>query len=475
MKRFFIIIVCLVLNMLFNIGFSQNSKSDNRPNIIVIMTDQHQALGLSCAGNPDLSTPNLDKLAASGIRFTRSYVTSPLCTPSRSSIFTGKLPHTLNIFSNTKGENEMSNENRLAGLGHIMRSSGYDCAYGGKWHAHNPEMVEGNGFKNIAAFGDIGLAEKSIDYLEQQKDKSSPFFLVASFDNPHNICEWARNQPLPYGNIAPVELEKTPHLPSNFKSADNLPEALKFEQDISKRTYPTTNYTEEDWRQYRYAYYRLIEKVDHEIGKILNAVDDLELRNNTVIFFTSDHGDGNAAHGWNQKTALFEETINVPLIISDQREPKTKKAGTVNDQLISIGLDLFPTICDYAGITPPQELNGESFKPIVEGKKGNERDFLVVETKFADFHSYKTMGRSVVGKKFKYVIYSWGKNREQLFDLEADPGEMHNLVDDLSYKKTLNMYRDYLYNWCKETNDDKFLRKLVLSDNSSIKLFDKPY
>jgi choline-sulfatase len=136
---------------------------------------------------------------------------------------------------------------------------------------------------------------------------------------------------------------------------------------------------------------------------------------------------------------------------------------------------LLPTICDYAGLAPPQDVSGISLKPLIDGKQGNNRDFVVVETKFADFHSYKTMGRSVVGDRFKYVVYSWGKNREQLFDLKTDPGEMHNLIDDDTYSQTLNTFRDYLYRWCVETNDKQFLRKLILSDNSSVQLFDKPY
>ena len=468
----------LILIIIIAIGtvFVANAQNDNRPNIILIMTDQHQAEALSIAGNNDLKTPNLDKLAKSGIRFEKAYVTFPLCTPSRSSIFTGKMPHSLDVNSNKSGDNIINPSEKKLMLAKALKNEGYDCAYGGKWHAHEHSMVNGNGFEMIAPFGDIGLAEKSIDYLKSKQDSEKPFFLTVSFDNPHNICEWARNEPLPYGNISSVSLEDTPQLPKNHKQSETFPEVLKFEQNANKKVYPTANYTDEDWRHYRHAYYSLVEKVDAEIGKILNAIDDLNLRKNTLIIFTSDHGDGNASHGWNQKTALIEESIKVPFIVSYKGEIQKNK---VDNTLISNGLDLYPTIFDYANVEIPNGLNGESLKPVFEGKKNTiKRDYIVVETKFEGKQAYGTIGRAVVGKKYKYAVYNWGKNREQLFDLENDPYELNNLATSKKHLKTLDEYRSYLLKWCKQTNDNKFLRKLVLpstSKMSSIKLFDKPY
>lgn len=383
----------------FVIGQSPKSGNDaDRPNILLIMTDQHQAEALSIAGNTDLNTPNLDKLAKQGVRFENAYVTFPLCVPSRSSIITGKMPHTLGVNSNEKDEKTMQADDKRNGLGNVLKAAGYDCAYGGKWHAHEAEMSEGNGFEMIAGFGDIGLAEKCIEYLAQRKDSDRPFFLISSFDNPHNICEWARNEPLAYGNIIISENDQFPELPINFAQSNTFPEALQWEQSASKRIYPTANYTGNDWRQYRFAYYRLVEKVDAEIGKILDAIDNLGLRDNTLIIFTSDHGDGNASHRWNQKTALFQENVRVPLIVSYNGFAQSK--NKVNDKLISSGLDLYPTILDFADVPVPKDLMGESLKPVLQGKRDKKtRDFVIVETKFEGKHAYGTMGRAVVGKK----------------------------------------------------------------------------
>lgn len=453
-----------------------NAQKKVQPNIILIMTDQHQAEALSIAGNSDLKTPNLDKLAKSGMLFKKTYVTFPLCTPSRSSIFTGKMPHNLGVNSNEEGDKIMNPSEKESILAKTLQSAGYDCAYGGKWHAHEASMVAGNGFDMIAPMGDIGLAEKSIDYLKSRKESKKPFFLTVSFDNPHNICEWARNEPLAYGNIQEVPLNKTPQLPKNHQQGVLFPEVLKLEQEASKKIYPTVNYTNEDWRQYRYVYYRLVEKVDAEIGKILNAIDDLNLRENTLILFTSDHGDGNASHGWNQKTALIEESIKVPFIASHKGKIKENQ---INTTLVSNGLDLYPTICEYANVEVPKELKGKSLKPIFEFNKTTlDRDYIVVETKFEGKTALGSTGRAVIGKRFKYVLYSWGKNREQLFDLENDPLEMNNLAQSKSHLKIIDQYRAYLYDWCKDTKDNVFLKKMILPSTSTLSsssLFDKPY
>lgn len=466
-----IILVCLGV---FSISIGQNK---NQPNIVLIMTDQHQAEALSAAGNPNLSTPNLDELANTGVRFKNAYVTFPLCTPSRSSIFTGKMPHNLGVNSNEKGDKEMQPEDKQTGLGHVLKQAGYHCAYGGKWHAHEAAMVEGNGFDKIADFGDMPLAEKSINYLKSRTTKVQPFFLVASFDNPHNICEWARNQPLPYGNIPPVPLSETPELPVNFKKSETFPEALQIEQNASVKIYPTKHYTEADWRQYRYTYYRLVEKVDKEIGKIIDAIDDLGLRDNTIIIFTSDHGDGNASHGWNQKTALFQESIKVPFIINYKKATTSERKE--NPTLISNGLDLYPTILDFANIKIPDGFLGRSIKPLLENSDTYApHDYLVVETKFEGKHAHGTQGRAVVGSRYKYVLYNWGKNREQFFDLKEDPYEMNNLIDSENHLKQIDQFRQTLIDWCNKTNDTKFLKKTVIPSNSKLHssaLFNKSY
>ncbi|KKM70922.1 hypothetical protein LCGC14_1435860 [marine sediment metagenome] len=139
----------------------------------------------------------------------------------------------------------------------------------------------------------------------------------------------------------------------------------------------------------------------------------------------------------------------------------------MNDKLISTGLDLYPTILDYANIPRPKDLLGESLKPVLEvGKEKNAREFVVVETKFEGKHAHGTMGRALIDKKYKYILYSWGKNREQFLDLESNPFEMDNLAGLKSQTSKIDEYRQKLLNWCQDTGDTKFLRKLMLPTKS---------
>lgn len=455
------------------IFIAQHKKS---PNIVLILTDQHNANALSYMGNTNVSTPNLDQLAKTGMYFDNAYVTFPLCTPSRSSMFTGKMPHAIGVNSNKDGDNQIISNEKQNVLGTVLTNAGYDCAYGGKWHAHEASMSAGNGFEFIAPMGDIGLAEKSVEYIKSKKDSEKPFFLVVSFDNPHNICEWARNEPLPYGNVTLPNIEDTPQLPVNFEKSKSFPEVVQLEQNANKKVYPTRNYTKEDWRNYLYAYYRLVEKVDVEIGKIIKAINQNNLREETLIIFTSDHGDGNAAHGWNQKTILFQESVKVPFIANHLGTIKpSKKANTT---LLSNGIDLYPTICSYAGVDK-NNLPGKNLKPLFQNSKRNlDRKFVVVETKFEGKQALGTTGRSVITKKYKYILYNWGKNREQLFDLDKDPHEMNNLVSSKNHLKELDDFRGILHNWCVENEDHKFLKKVILPSKSKISsstLFITPY
>jgi len=428
-----------------------NRSSDTRPNILFICTDQQFAGAMSCAGNGDLHTPAMDSLAASGVRFAQTYCTQPLCTPSRASLATGLMPHQLSVVGNGDGIPE---QYRPHETGTLLSAAGYDCAYGGKWHVPKMSMEEGHGFSRIHPFGDHGLADFCIDFLRQSHDQ--PFFLTANFDNPHNICEWARNEPLPWGEIERVPEEQCPPLPANFATMPDEPQLLNWVRAGQLGIHPTGGWSPALWRQYRHAYYRLCEKVDAEIGRILQALHETGQEQNTVVIFTSDHGDGLGAHGWNQKWALWEEAVRVPLIVS--QSGVTLAGGVDREHLVSNGLDLLPTLCDYAGIAPPAHAPGHSLRGLAEGRQQESwRDELVVETCWRepwDERSFRNAsGRVLRTDRYKYVVYSWGQHREQLFDLESDPGEMVNLATCVRYQPVLVEHRDRLARWCEATGD----------------------
>lgn len=413
----------------------------NRPNIIYIMTDQQSANAMSCAGNLDLHTPNMDKLAERGVRFENAYCTLPLSGPSRSSMFTGYTPGEVGLTENgTPLPDSLKNQT----LGTLLSEAGYTCAYAGKWHVHTNSLpaVRAFGFTRLHGHNDFGLAESCVEFLRNKPEK--PFFLVASFDNPHNACEYARKQNTPYATIEEPDLAQCPNLPENFAVAPYDADVLAYEKSLNYRLYPTRNYRADDWRRYRNAYCRLVETVDKEIGKIIDEIDRQNLWKNTVVIFTSDHGDGQGAHQWNQKTVLYEEVVNVPFIVC---LPDGKNAGKVLPQLICNGTDLMPSVCDWAGVKVPSGRKGLSFRQLVE--KGDTaqqyRSYVVTETVFAETGG--TKGWMVRTDKYKYVLYDTGLYREQLYDMSDNRLEMRNLAVENRYQEVLKAHRAMLAEW----------------------------
>ena len=332
----------------------------------------------------------------------------------------------------------------------------YDCALSGKWHVKGTEPEE-CGLEVICGNRDNEVPLRAIEFMK--RERNNPFFLFASFLNPHDICQVARNQPLPQGPVRqPETVEECPNLPKNFAIPPYSPDILQMLRKVNRRVYPTIEYSEDDWRKLRFLYYRLCEKVDEEIGVILNGLRELGLEENTYIVFTSDHGDGHGAHNWNQKTCFYEEVINVPFIISHKG---ISDAGSVNDtHLVSLGLDLFPTFCDVGGANTPDDLEGLSLRALSEGNtSGQWRDELIVETgiNIGDGPGGGGASRAVLTNRYKYSAFPMGRYREQLVDLQDDPGEMTNLAVNARFQDELNDHRKRLRAWCERT-DDEFLK-----------------
>ncbi|PTS98750.1 sulfatase, partial [Pedobacter sp. HMWF019] len=288
-------------------------------------------------------------------------------------------------------------------------------------------------------------------FIKENKDK--PFLLVASFLNPHDICEWARGEALKMDVLedAPPAAQ-CPELPANWRIPANEPQIVRDQQKVSERTYPSTKWNADQWRQYRWAYNRLVEKVDKYIEMVLASLKKYGVEKNTIIIFTADHGDGYAGHSWNQKQILYEEASRIPFIVSKigAWKPRT------DDMLVCNGTDMIPTICGLTGVQKPGYLKGIDISKRLINPGKNLRDTLVIETDFADNEDLLGIsGRAVITKDFKYIVYNKGEIKEQLFDLSKDPGEINNLAVNTAYKKKLISMRNYLKKWC-EKNGDKF-------------------
>jgi choline-sulfatase len=205
------------------------------------------------------------------------------------------------------------------------------------------------------------------------------------------------------------------------------------------------DYNEKDWRVYRWIYCRLTELVDQHIGRILDAIKEAGQEDHTLIVFTSDHGNMDASHRLASKGLFYEESVRVPMLM--MYKGIIPKGAVDTKHLVATGLDILPTLCDYAGITPPKSLLGKSLRAIAEGKPaGDWRPYVASENRH---------GRMIRSERFKYCAYDAGETRESLVDMTADVGEMKNLAGDPKYKDALAQHRGYFREWIKESDDKK--------------------
>lgn len=421
-------------------------QGQNKPDIILIMTDQQTVDAMSNRGNLNVKTPAMDMLAADGVSFTNAYCSYPLSGPSRASLFTGKMPVEINIPDNEIG---LQASEIPETLGHKLKQAGYECLYAGKWHIPTVEIPNDEfGFRKISGMNDMTLVDSMRHKLLYRSDK--PLFLVASFLNPHEICEYARSQKLHSGEVEIPENAKLPTLSDNFNAVKQLPEGLMIHKATSPRLYPTQSYSNADWRNYLYTYYRLVERVDKNIADLISELKKNNLYDNSLIIFLSDHGDGVAAHRWNQKRALFQETINVPLIVKPPVGTKTKLLGKTSEALINIGIDIYPTLCDYAGATISADRKGLSVRNLVDGKSDFQHKNIFIETLLDGIN---IRGWCVIEGNYKYVYYRMFRNKEQLFNLKTDRGEKNNLADKKEYAAIRKMMRKSMLEYALQTND----------------------
>ncbi len=424
-----------------------------QPNILLITSDQQSSTMLSCSGNADLRTPNLDALASDGVRFEKAYAAQPLCIPQRCSWYTGLMPHLHGVTFNVTGRDIKADSM----MGGIFRDAGYATGYSGKWHINTPpENRRFHGFEwmnNIRCNGaDAGIVADFDAFLSTKGDR--PFIFSASFNNPHNICEAARGGPFPDGEPGlPENIDQLPRLPENFGIPEREPSVIReVQQRLRARNYPTGNWDEMRWRLHRWFYCRLTEILDSRIGGLLQVLQQSGQTGNTLIVFTSDHGDGNAHHQWNQKQVLYDESARVPFIVARPGSGMNRVDGK---QLVNTGIDLIPTLCGLAGIRCPPHLDGLDWSETLSNPDlRSRRDHVMIETEFGTYgEPFGFLGRAVRTGRYKYMVYDRGEDREFLCDMNGDPGEMINLAGIPEHREELLRHRALLRDYVARTND----------------------
>ncbi len=435
------------------------------PNLLFVFTDQQSALAMGGPQQPWVRTPALQALAHRGVSFTRSYCAAPVCGPSRACLLTGVAAHETGVRWNGQ-----TPDAKLVTLGQRLRSAGYETAWAGKWHLPKSYPTEPDalpGFENLAldpnhpllrrevGYGWPGYAlgtntdgpfvDQAIRFLHRPHDR--PFMLAVSLHNPHDICWWVRK---PRRLPGPGAL---PPLPSNFAVPDREPAFLRLGRQrdhYGEEIQYTTSWQEEDWRLYLHAYYRMTEEVDAQVGRLLDTLASTGQQEQTLVIFTSDHGEGMAAHQWVAKLAFHEEIMRVPLIVAGPGVPGRARVDA--SSLVS-GLDIYPTLCDLAGTEAGAGARGRSLRPLLASPTYDWNRSHLVCALDPDDQRPDLSGRLVISDRFKYCAYSVGPGAETLHDLRNDPGEMHDLARHADYRAVLDQHRCWLAAWQQETCD----------------------
>ena len=411
-------------------GRAEPARRPNRPNFLFIISDQLGLDAISAHGCRDVHTPGIDRLVRRGTTFMESHSTSPVCSPARSSLMTGRMPVETGVISNGRPINR-----GCPNLGQWFRPAGYETVYCGKWHLPGGYPVKIDGFDVIPVGqgqGDLvdTVVSRSCEAYLKTRGRERPFLLVASLMQPHDICYWAIYPRELVGPKPPLAslADRLPPLPPNHKARPREPRLV-----ANKRYRGFT--TDEQWRYYIYIYYRQVEMLDADVGRILDALDDTGQADNTVVIFTSDHGEGRGRHEHVSKWHPYDESMKVPMIVSCPGRIAENHRDVAH--LVS-GLDVMSTMCDYAGIQPPPDARGLSLRPLLEKKDVTWREFLSADT----YHQ----GRILRTQRYKYVKLP-DDPVEQLFDMRADPWETKNLYDDAKYAGVVKDHRRLLAKW----------------------------
>ncbi|MBT3290401.1 MAG: sulfatase-like hydrolase/transferase [Victivallales bacterium] len=388
-----------------------------KSNLVFVNCDQLSYWAVAHGGK-HVQMPNLRRLMARGVSFPRSYCAQPVCCPSRSSWFTGRMPSEHRVIGNS-----YPIRRELPNYGDWFREAGYEVVHVGKWHVPNRRPWD-SGFKTTQMTNRLGevsdaAVSRTCRAVLQDLSRETPFFLHVCFMNPHDICypgmRSGEAQSLP--DCVRNEL---PPLPPNFAIATPEPEAFVTIQRQHWVYENTKQWTGDDWRWHRYQYYRYCEMLDLNLGHLLDSLEMTGHTDDTVVVFTSDHGEGNAHHHLTQKASLYDEAARVPLIIAGPGLPR----GQARPDALASGIDIFPTLCGLAGIKLPGKLTGLDLTPAVLGEHATVRPYVVVEA----WPCAPDRGWAIISKRHKLIQYG-NSPTAQLFDLLTDPWETRNLAN----------------------------------------------
>ncbi|TKG93482.1 DUF229 domain-containing protein [Puteibacter caeruleilacunae] len=457
----------------------QKKKNTTKPNLVFVFADQLRADVLGYAGDKKAKTPNLDQFSKEAVRCSNAVAVSPVCAPFRSSLFTGKY-----ISSTGMVINELNMNLNHRTIAHVMNDAGYRCGYVGKMHlndAHTrsyhkgPERFgfddywagysfnhesyksyyytddeNGNEYKVdlTGKYGPEEFTSLACNYLDEVSKKDQPFCLFLSWNPPHD--PWVKNN-VPadcYERFKDVNFD----LPPNFNKTpdpymDRFPQRF-FDGDAKWRDEMMGGKLYQDVMR---SYYAMVNSIDEQFGRIVEKLKQLGLDENTIVVFTSDHGEMFTSQGRMYKLTFYEEAARIPLLI---KYPQQRK-GAVNDACINTP-DLMPTLLGLMGLSNeiPEEVEGMDLSETVLTGKGEEPEFAFMQGmghtwQWKDGYEW----RAIRDKQYTYAKYL-KDGKELLFDRSKDKYQINNLATDSRYAKVLQHLRECMDQKMKELGDE---------------------
>lgn len=459
------------------------AQAQQKPNIVIIISDDHAYQAISAYGSGLMETPNIDRIAKEGVLFNKAYVTNSLCGPSRAVLLTGKYSHK-NGFKDNETSNFDTSQDMFVKQ---LQNNGYQTAWVGKYHlGHNPQgfdfwqilpgqgsyfnpdflMMDGSKKRYNGYVSDVveDVAEGWLD----ERDTSKPFCLVighkathrtwmpdttdlrmfddVEFPLPHNFYDEYENREA--AKVQDMTIAETMLMaydlkmyPENTDDGNvtrmNPAQRQKYksyynplQEDLEAGNLSGDALTEWKYQRYMRDYLATAASLDKNIGRTLDYIDDHGLADNTIVIYMSDQGFYLGEHGWFDKRFMYEESFRTPMMM---RYPGVIKPGTVSNDFV-MNLDIAPTMLDAAGVTIPKEIQGESMLPVLTEKDVNGRDAM--------YYHYYENGEHAVSphfgiqtKQYKLIRFYEMVDSWELYDLEKDPYEMKNLFGKMKYKK----------------------------------------
>ena len=442
-----------------------SASAQSRPNVLLILSDDLAAT-LGCYGYPAAQTPNLDALAKRGVKFDRAYCQFPHCNPSRASFLSGLRPNSTRVTLNE--DNLYNNLPGVVTLPAFFRQQGYATARTGKiFHLGVPAGTEsrddpkgwdfGTPFKDERPYPpsresavkvktgkkqglpwqeipgtdddlvDGSFAREAISWLER-RDRAKPFFLAVGFHRPHLPLV----APAKYFDLYPLDSIKLPIEPADDEADIPLPA-----RNGSVEQYAMTA-TPEQRRASIRGYLATVSYMDAQAGRVLDALKRLGVAENTIVVVSGDHGWHLGEHGLWHKRSLFEQSARVPFII---HAPGVRGNGQSSASLVEL-LDIYPTLCDLAGLKPPAVLQGKSLRPVLNDPRATVHDAAFTQARRGA--GANNWGRSVRTARWRCTEWDEGRNGIELYDHDSDPGEFTNLANDPRHAATLKQLRTLL-------------------------------